>query len=158
MTGMQTPPCHARAELPEWPTRTIAVLSTVDDGPHAIPVSAPVRANGRCILLGLHRERDSLARLRRRPEVALLILAEGDVAFTARGRARVVEESMSVAPDYVAVAIDVEHVDDHRQAAFVVDSGAGREWVDSSEQRALGERVSALRQMTIDDPSAQAVV
>jgi hypothetical protein len=65
---------------------------------------------------------------------------------------------MSVAPDYVAVAIDVEHVDDHRQAAFVVDSGAGREWVDSSEQRALGERVSALRQMTIDDPSAQAVV
>src|SRR5690349_20957810 len=99
---------NALAELPEWPTRTIAMLSTVDDGPHAIPVSAPVRANGRCILLSLHRERDSLARLRRRPEVALLVLAEGDIAFTARGRARVVEEPMSVAPDYVAVAIDVE--------------------------------------------------
>src|SRR5262245_60299088 len=31
--------------LPEWPARTIAVLATVDDGPHAIPVSAPVRAD-----------------------------------------------------------------------------------------------------------------
>ena len=147
---------NALAELPEWPTRSIAVLSTVDEGPHAIPVSAPVRANGRCILLGLHRERDSLARLRRRPEVALLLLAEGDIAFTARGRARVVEAPMAAAPDYVAVAIDVAQVDDHRQAAFVVDSGAGRQWVDPAEQRALGARVQALRQMPIGHPSAQA--
>ena len=146
--------CNPLAELPEWPTRTIAVLSTVDDGPHAIPVSAPVRANGRCVLISLHRERDSLTRLRRRPQVALLLLAEGDIAFTARGRARVVEEPMAIAPDYVAVAIDVEHVDDHRQAAFVVDSGAGRQWVDSVEQRALGERVQALRQTTIDPGAA----
>ena len=29
------------AQLPEWPTRTIAVLSTSDGGPHAIPVAAP---------------------------------------------------------------------------------------------------------------------
>ena len=30
--------------LPEWPARTIAFLVTVDQLPHAIPVSAPVRA------------------------------------------------------------------------------------------------------------------
>ena len=62
---------------------------------------------------------------------------------------------MAVAPDYVAVAIAVEHVDDHRQAAFVVDSGAGRNWVASTEQRALGERMQALRQMAVDERSEE---
>jgi hypothetical protein len=43
------------------------------------------------------------------------------------------------------VAIAVEHVDDHRQAAFEVDSGVGRRWIDEAEKSALGERVAALR-------------
>jgi hypothetical protein len=131
--------------LPEWPRRTIAVLATVDPAPHAIPVSAPVRAGDNRILLSLHRTRDSLARLRERPEVALLVLAEGDIAFTARGTASVVGEPMDGAPDYAAVEITVTEVDDHRQAAFTVESGVGRSWVDESEQRALGGRVSTLR-------------
>ncbi len=135
---MQTNP------LPEWPVRTVAVLSTVDPAPHAIPVSAPVRAGDGSILLSLYRERGSLARLRERPDVALTILAAGDVAFTARGRARVAEDPMAVAPDYVAVAIDVEHVDDHRSPAFRVEAGVDRSWADEQEQRALGERVRAL--------------
>jgi hypothetical protein len=131
--------------LPEWPTRTIAVLSTVDDGPYAIPVSAPLRAGNRCILLALHRSRGSLARLRRCARVALTILAEGDLAFTARGRARIVEDSIAPAPDYVAIAIDVERIDDHRQPEFRVRSGIDRRWVDEDEQRALQARVNALR-------------
>lgn len=130
--------------LPEWRTRTIAVLSTVNETPHSIPVSAPLRAGDRRILLSLHRSRDSLARLRERPDVALTILAAGDTAFTARGRARIVEEPMAVAPDYAAVAVEVEHVDDHRQAGFRVVSGVDREWIDADEQRALGARVRAL--------------
>jgi mannose-6-phosphate isomerase-like protein (cupin superfamily) len=140
-------PEDERPTLPEWPTRTIGVLATIGTTPHAIPVSAPLRAGDRRILLSLHRERGSLARLRERPEVALTVLTEGDVAFTARGRARVVAEPMACAPDYVAVAIDVEHVDDHRQEAFRVESGVGREWVDEGEQRALGQRVRALADM-----------
>lgn len=48
------------------------------------------------------------------------MLAEGDVAFTARGRASVVQAPLSGAPDYVAVAIDVDEIDDHRQAEFRV--------------------------------------
>lgn len=72
------------------------------------------------------------------------MLAEGDVAFTARGRASVVQAPLSGAPDYVAVAIDVDEIDDHRQAEFRVESGVGREWVDTAERRALGERVAAL--------------
>jgi hypothetical protein len=133
--------------LPEWPTRTVAVLSTMGHAPHAIPVSAPLRAGDRRILLSLHRERGSLARLRAHPDVALTILAEGDVAMTARGRARVVEEPMVQAPEYAAVAIDVEHVDDHRQAAFRVESGVDRRWVDTDEQRALRDRVDALSRL-----------
>jgi len=131
--------------LPTWPTRTVGMLATTaPDGPHVIPVSAPLRAGDRLILLSLHRTRGSLERLRDRPEVALLVLAGDDIAFTARGRASVVEEPMDVAPDYVAVAIEVDAIDDHRQPAFVVDSGVGRRWIDEAEQKALGARVAAL--------------
>ena len=135
--------------LPHWPQRTIAVLSTIDPDPHAIPVSAPVRASDTRILLALRDSRDSLARLRRRPQVALTVLTEGDVAFTARGSAHVVDEPFC--GDYAAVAIDVEHVDDHRQPAFRVDAGVGREWIDAREQRALGARVRALAERAESD-------
>jgi hypothetical protein len=135
--------------LPDWPRRTIAVLSTIDPAPHAIPVSAPLRAHDGRILLSLHSTRDSLARLRRHPQVALTVLSEGDVAFTARGSAHVLPAQLP--GDYVAVAIDVEHVDDHRQPAFRVDAGVGREWIDEDEQRALGARVRALAELAEAD-------
>lgn len=144
-TTMPTATAAEIAALPDWPTRTIAVLATVDqDEPHAIPVSAPVRAGDRQILLNLHRSRGSLDRLRRRPHVALAILAEGNIAFTARGRAGIVGEAMPSAPEYVAIAIDVEQIDDHRQTAFAVQAGVGRQWVDERERDALVERVHAL--------------
>jgi hypothetical protein len=130
-------------ELPEWPTRTIAVLATVDDGPYSIPVSAPVRAGSRHILISLHRSRGSLARLGRCARVALTSLTEGDLAFTARGCARIVERPLAPTPDYVAIAIDVERIDDHRQVEFRVESGIDRRWVDENEQRALQARVNA---------------
>jgi hypothetical protein len=97
------------------------------------------------ILLSLHRSRGSLARLRECPAVALTILTDGNVAFTARGHASVVEEAMASSPDYAAVTIAVEQVDDHRQPAFVVDAGVGRDWVDEAEKAALGARVAALK-------------
>src|SRR5262252_1662668 len=77
--------------LPGWPRRTIAVLSTVDRGVHAIPISAPVRAGERAIPRSVHRGRDTLGRIRRCPEVALTFLGEDDGALPARGRATVVE-------------------------------------------------------------------
>ncbi len=135
--------------LPEWPRQTIAVLATVDPAPHAIPVSAPVRAGDDTVLLGLRRTRDSLARLRTRPQVALLVLAEDDVAFTARGTAQVIDEPMTCAPDYAVVEITVTDVDDHRQAAFTVTGGVDRSWIDESERRALGDRVATLRRVAV---------
>ncbi|CAM4255131.1 hypothetical protein NONI108955_17075 [Nocardia ninae] len=131
--------------LPEWPRETIAVLVTTDPGPHAIPVSWPVRAGDRQILLSLKFDRGSLARLRERPQVALLILGGGNVALCARGTARVIAEQMPDAADYVAVRIDVEAIDDHRQSAFAVAGGIQRTVLDPAELHALEGRVNTLR-------------
>ncbi|MFC9998822.1 hypothetical protein [Nocardia sp. NPDC127526] len=133
--------------LPEWPLDTIAVLVTTDPAPHAIPVSWPVRAGDRRILLSLKSDRGSLARLRERPEVALLILGGGNVALCARGTARVIADPMPGAADYTAVAIEVEAIDDHRQSAFAVAGGIRRTVLDPSELRYLEERVATLKAM-----------
>ncbi|NEW50913.1 hypothetical protein GV794_08305 [Nocardia cyriacigeorgica] len=133
------------AVLPEWPTETIAVLVTTDPAPHAIPVSWPVRAGDRTILLSLKFDRGSLARLRVRPDVALLILSGGNVALCARGTAKVIAEEMPEATDYVAVRIDVAVIDDHRQSAFAVDKGIQRTVLDDTELHALEGRVATLR-------------
>ncbi|WP_280492650.1 hypothetical protein [Nocardia asiatica] len=132
--------------LPEWPLETIGVLVTTDPAPHAIPVSWPVRAGDRRILLSLKYDRGSLARLREHPEVALLILGGGNVAMCARGTAHVVAEQMPGADDYVAVRIDVDVIDDHRQSAFAVVQGIQRTVLDDeSELRALQSRVGTLK-------------
>jgi hypothetical protein len=98
-------------------------------------------------VFSLHRTCESLTRLRNRPDVALLFLAEDNVAFTVRGTALVIQEPMNNAPDYAAVAVTAAEIDDHRQPGFVVEAGVHRRWIDVSEQRALGERVDALRQL-----------
>jgi hypothetical protein len=54
---------------------------------------------------------------------------------------------MADAPEYAAVALDVGHIDDHRQPAFVVESGVDRRWVDQDKRRAFGRVVGALRQL-----------
>jgi Pyridoxamine 5'-phosphate oxidase len=152
-SGGQPPASRAGdPTLPVWPARTVAVLSTVDEDVHAIPVSAPVRAGDRAILLSLHRSRDTLGRIRRWPEVALTFLAEGDVAFTARGRATIAEEPMAADPEYDAVSIAVDHVDDHRQPAFRVTAGVDREWADEAARAALAARVRALSNAPVQQP------
>ncbi|MEV6277945.1 hypothetical protein [Nocardia sp. NPDC051832] len=132
--------------LPVWPRDTIAVLVTTDPLPHAIPVSWPVRAGARRILLSLKFDRGSLARLRKAPDIALLILGGGDVALCARGKAKVIAEEMPGAPEYVAVQLDVEVIDDHRQSAFAVAQGIQRNVLDDSELTALQGRVATLRE------------
>jgi oxalate decarboxylase len=133
--------------LPEWPTSTIGMLSTVDEAPYEIPVTAPLRVGNRRIMFTLKHSRASLDRLRERPQAALLILGDGDLAFTARGRTRIAEERMATFPEYAAVVLDVEDIDDHRQTAFAVDSGVRVQWTDEDAQRALHERIAALRKL-----------
>jgi hypothetical protein len=146
------------ARLPEWPLRSIAILVTVGEGPFGIPISAPQRRGDREILFALRHNRGSLARLGESSRAALILLCEGDVAFTARGDARVVEAPMRGAPEYVAVVLDVEEIDDHRQPEFLVESGVSRRWVDEDEKRFLGTRVAALREMALGElPSCRAL-
>lgn len=140
--------------LPVWPQETIAVLVTTAPAPHAIPVSWPVRAGDRRILISLKSDRGSLARLRERPEVALLILGGGNVALCARGRAKVIAEQMPGAEDYTAVQLDVDVIDDHRQSAFAVDRGIQRTVLDDTELRALEGRVETLRTWADNEPAA----
>ncbi|QIS15697.1 hypothetical protein [Nocardia arthritidis] len=158
MAGGATPAQHQEQStdhpeldvLPEWPLDTIAVLVTTDPAPHAIPVSWPVRADDRTILISLKYDRGSLARLRTRPEVALLILSGGNVALCARGTAKVIVEQMPNAAEYAAVRIDVAVIDDHRQSAFAVAQGIQRNVLDDSELRALQSRVTTLRSWAAD--------
>jgi hypothetical protein len=136
-----------RKPLPEWPEKTIAVLSTQNEEVHAIPITAPLRIGDRQILLRLKRCRESLARLREHPKVALTIFAKGNLAFTARGPARVVQEPMPGAPMFAAVAIDVENIDDHRQRDLAVDSGVSLDWTNERTERFVQEHLHALREV-----------
>jgi hypothetical protein len=138
-----------RKPLPEWPDKTIAVLSTENGEVHAIPITAPLRVGDRRILFRLKRCRESLARLREHPKVALTIFGKGNLAFTARGPAHVVQESMVVAPAFAAVAIEVENIDDHRQREFAVDSGVSLDWTNERTQRFLQEHLDALREVAV---------
>jgi hypothetical protein len=139
--------CRKRKPLPEWPDKTIAVLSTENGEVHAIPITAPLRVGDRRILFRLKRCRESLSRLREHPKVALTIFGKGNLAFTARGPAHVVQESMVVAPAFSAVAIDVENIDDHRQREFAVDSGVSLDWTNERTQRFLQEHLNGLREV-----------
>jgi flavin reductase (DIM6/NTAB) family NADH-FMN oxidoreductase RutF len=128
-------------ELPDWPDGTVAVLSTGGGAPHAIPVSTAVRAGPRAVVLGLAHRRESLARLRREPACALTVLAAGDLAFTAHGKATVVEDGERIA----AVRIDVERIQDHGTDRFVIDDGVRWRWTDDAAARADAEVREALR-------------
>jgi hypothetical protein len=140
-----------RRPLPEWPEKTIAVLSTQNEEVHAIPITAPLRIGDRQILLRLKRCRESLARLREHPKVALTIFAKGNLAFTARGPARIVQEPMPGAPMFAAVAIDVENIDDHRQRDLVVDSGVSLDWTNERTEQFLQEHLNALREVAASE-------
>jgi hypothetical protein len=138
---------HRQLEkLPEWPDRTLAVLSTADGGPHAIPIATVLRAGDRRILFSLRHSHASLERLRESPEIALAILGAENNAFTARGRARILEEAMAGEPDFAAVELVVEAIDDHREPGYQVDSRVGVK-IDQPELDELRERLAALREL-----------
>jgi len=127
--------------LPEWPPGTVTILATAGETPHAIPVSAAVRAGPRHVLLGLADSRRSLARLRADDRVSLAIVAD-HVAVTAHGRARVLDERL--VEGVVAVAIAVETVQDHDRPTFAIESGVQWRWTDAEAERRDAEVRAAL--------------
>jgi hypothetical protein len=122
-------------ELPSWPAGTVAVLSTGAGEPHAIPVSTAVRRGPRELVLALGLRRESLARLREDPRCAVTILAAGNLALTALGRAVVEEEGERIA----VVRVSVERIQDHGQDTFVIDDGVQWRWTDEAAERTDAE-------------------
>jgi hypothetical protein len=123
----------------------VLILVSAGAPPHAIPVSAAVRAGPARVLLGLARSRESLARLRRDPRVGLAIMAGGDVAVTAYGTASVREEDL--ADGMAAVELRVDRVQDHKRPTFVIESGVGWHWTDAAAQERDGEVRRALQRL-----------
>ncbi|MFZ0040931.1 MAG: hypothetical protein WAK93_06480, partial [Solirubrobacteraceae bacterium] len=113
-------------ELPRWPPGTVLILVTQGSQPHAIPVSAAVRAGPQRALLGLARSRESLERLGAAPEVGLVILCGDDVAVTAYGVARVLEGDLT--DGMAAVQVEISRVQDHGRDTFTIHSGVGWRW------------------------------
>jgi hypothetical protein len=128
--------------LPEWAPGTVAVLATAGGDPHAIPVSTALRAGPRTVLLALAPRRESLARLRVDPRCALALLAAGDVAVTAHGRAEPLSEPLPGA--VVAVRLAVERIQDHGQDTFTIEGGVGWRWTDATAERRDAEVRTAL--------------
>jgi pyridoxamine 5'-phosphate oxidase-like protein len=121
--------------LPEWAPGTVAVLATGAGAPHAIPVSTATRAGPRTIVLALSRRRESLARLREDPRCALTVVTGGNLAFTAHGRATIVEEPLAGADRVAALRIDVDAIQDHGQDRFEIDAGVRWHWTDLEAER-----------------------
>ncbi len=133
-----TEPLRDNPILPHWPPGTVLILVTAGEPPHAIPVSAAVRAGDRRVLLGLGQGRDSLRRLRQDPRVSLVITTGGDVTVTAYGRAQVRAEP--AADGVAAVELEVARVQDHNRSTFVIESGVGWRWTDA-QARSRDEEV-----------------
>jgi hypothetical protein len=130
--------------LPDWPPGTVAILATAGEPPHAIPVSTAIRAGPRHVLIGLAASRGSLVRLRADPRVSLAIIAE-DVAVTAHGRARVLDDAP--AEGVVAVEIEVHDVQDHDRPTFAIEAGVRWRWTDPEAQRRDAEVHAALARL-----------
>ena len=125
-------PLPDRPALPEWADGTVAVLSTVGDGPHAIPVSTGLRVSDDCVLIALAARRGSLANLRENPLAALTLLAAGDVAVTVHAKATVVADPMQISDRVCAIKLDVVRIQDHGQPRFVIDDGVSWRWTEES--------------------------
>ena len=122
----------------------MTVLVTVGEGPHAIPVSAAVRAGPRRVLLGLAGGRGSLKRLRANGRVALLIVCDG-TAITAYGQAHVVEEELT--DGVAAVSVEVDDVQDHGRPTFAILDGVSWRWTDAEAEARDQQVRSALRRL-----------
>jgi len=125
-------PSIGMTRLPRWPTGTVAILATAGERPHAIPVSAAVRADDDRVLLGLAQGRESLARLRADARVTLAICAR-EVAVSVDGRARVVDEEL--VEGVAAVEVAVETIHDHDRPTFAIRGGVDWGWTDGQAAR-----------------------
>jgi len=133
-------------QLPQWDDGAVAILSTGGGAPHAIPVSTAVRADDRTVLLALALTRESLARLRADPRVALALLGP-DLACTVHARAAIAEEPLAEAGAVAAVRLDVDAIQDHRRPAFAIEDGVRWRWTDDTARARDADVRAGLRRL-----------
>ena len=132
MTAPALAPSGCIACCPSGHPARVTILATAGETPHAIPVSAAIRAGPRHALIGLAGSRGSLARLRADPRVALTIIAAGRRGDRARARAGVDE---ALVEGVVAVEIEVDDVQDHDRPTFAIEAGVRWRWTDAEAER-----------------------
>jgi hypothetical protein len=135
-------------ELPDWPDGTVAVLATAGDAPHAIPVSLVVRCGPREMVIGLAPRRESLSRLREDPRCAVTLLAAGDHAVTAHGRAVEFGDANGI----VAVRVAVDRIADHNRPTYEIDAGVAWHWTDDAERERDAATRAALKGLALERP------
>ncbi len=119
-------------------------------GPHAIPVSTAIRAGDRRVLLALGGKRETLRRLREEGPAAALCVMAAELAFTAKGDARVVQEGVDAAPALVVVELAVAELVDHlADGRTAMDGPPAWHWLDEgaaeSEPRIRAELQALAR-------------
>jgi hypothetical protein len=77
----------------------------------------------------------------------LPVMADGNIALTAHGRATIVEEPMAASDGVAAVRIDVEAIQDHGQDRFEIDAGVRWHWTDPDAEHRDREIRAALSRL-----------
>lgn len=139
---MSDAPDTSAPAVPDWPEGTACVLATAGGPAHAIPVSTAVRLDASTVVFGLGRRRESLARLKADPRVALCVMAGRDIAFTLTGTTSIVDEDLA---GVVAVRLDVDAVEDHMTDDFTIGDGVDWQWTSEKAASRDGDVRDALR-------------
>lgn len=102
-----------------------SVVATVDeDGSPRVAPFGSLRAITPSMLRFIaHRYHDTLANLKREPRVMVSMICAPDIAVSVRGRARIVEEPLSIDNNYALIEIDIEEVKNDMPVKIGIDSG-----------------------------------
>ena len=102
-----------------------SVVATIDaDGaPRVAPFGSLRAVNPRLLRFIAHQYHDTLANLKRDPRCMVSMICPPDIAVSVRGRARIVEDPLSIDNNYALIEIDIEEVKNDMPVRIGIDSG-----------------------------------
>ncbi|MBN2230824.1 MAG: pyridoxamine 5'-phosphate oxidase family protein [Candidatus Thorarchaeota archaeon] len=100
------------------------VATTDEDGaPRVAPFGSMRAVTPKLLRFIAHRYHDTLANLKRDPRVMVAMICPPDLALSARGKARIIEEPFSLDNNYALIEIDIEEVKNDMPVKIGIDSG-----------------------------------
>ncbi len=110
---------------PERAISPVAIVATIDpDGTARTAPFGSLRAiTPRLLRFATARYNDTYQNLCRDARVTVALLATPNIALAARGRARVVKESMASSPEAAIVEIDIDQVKNDMVGTLRIESG-----------------------------------